>query len=442
MIYFLEILSWFFIGFGLITAAVKYLNYSTPKHYLTWFGGVVFLGLIISQLILLPVPSTVLGNLENIIQIISGNVFYRIIYLLVSISLWTFWGLIIWYILLRLVPRKFLTYLGFLVVIYLSVVSPYFLLLKARYQISDWNVVLTDLISHISLQKSLWQWITEIIIPISIPISIALWGWWNQKEQRKITEQQKNEDKLKLYFDEVSNLLLSYGSSLKDQDQIIKNDKRLSRLLRIKTLMLLQSIESYTQGKRQIVQFLISIKLVNEIEVDLSEADLSHTNLDRLILQGYNLSHADLSHSSLDFTDLSFSNLQFSNLDYCSIRGSNLTSTNLANSTLRKADLSSIIINKSSNRGNSSTDLSYSDLAKADLHGATLVGAILSHSNLDFANLAFTNLTNANLDQASLNNTIFKGSRVIKAVLEKKYMKPFLSIFNSLLLRIKFWKKV
>ena len=153
MIYFLEILSWFFIGFGLITAAVKYLNYSTPKHYLTWFGGVVFLGLIISQLILLPVPSTVLGNLENIIQIISGNVFYRIIYLLVSISLWTFWGLIIWYILLRLVPRKFLTYLGFLVVIYLSVVSPYFLLLKARYQISDWNVVLTDLISHISLQS-------------------------------------------------------------------------------------------------------------------------------------------------------------------------------------------------------------------------------------------------------------------------------------------------
>ena len=414
----LEISCWFLISFFWILAVKNLLLEFIPKHYLTWWGGV-------SILIAMCLQYSEIGPIFDALF----STVPQVLYYLISIPFFSIIGLLVWYTLTKLVPTWATTYIGFSSS-FILLLYPLLFLVGVRYQINDWHIILTNLLTRLSLQKNVWQWLTEVIIPVSIPISIALWGWWNQKEQTKISEQGKGEENLKNYFDEISKFPLLFEAKLGERIPEQDNDdnlklKRFTHLVRMKTLWVLQGLDNYTQGKRRVIQFLIE----NQLKIDLSEANLAYADLSRLDLTGVKLNHADLRYSNLDFSNLSFSDLQFSNLDYSSIQGSNCRNANLTGASLRRADLSARKQALSSLQ--ISTDLTNAVVVRSNFSGANLENTIFVAANLDFANLRGTNLVKANLRQASLENTKLRGAMTLKAALDRKYMTSLLSKLKS-----------
>jgi len=119
---------------------------------------------------------------------------------------------------------------------------------------------------------------------------------YQQRVASDIADQQRQEDQVQTYFDDMGDLLLDTDRPLRKAQ--LGDD--VSVMAQAKTLTVLEALDS--EHKKSIVQFLYNANLIRKDDpvVNLSDANLREANLANVDLSG-----ADLSGAVLEGADLS-----------------------------------------------------------------------------------------------------------------------------------------
>jgi uncharacterized protein YjbI with pentapeptide repeats len=253
--------------------------------------------------------------------------------------------------------------------------------------------------------KTLWDWLQLLVVPIVIALLAGLFTTvqilyqqaaeerlqaritqQNAEIQRFIEEQRAQSASIGAYLDLMTQLLLERNLNSSEENSVVRAiaQAQTTRVLR----------DANPSSKQTVLLFLYDSGLISKKShppiVDLSNADLSNVDLSRADLSGVVLSEADLSDVVLSEADLSGANLY----------GANLSGARLSGANLRGADLS------------------WADLSEARLIETYLRGANLSRAKLRDAILAGARgVTNEELEQqaASLEGaTMTNGSVYIR----------------------------
>jgi uncharacterized protein YjbI with pentapeptide repeats len=223
-------------------------------------------------------------------------------------------------------------------------------------------------------RKTLWDWMSLLLVPAMIAILTAGLAWWQtsseqaQKAQEAALKRQQaarqqsleaQNTAIQLYLGQMSALLLE------DNLRNAAPYSEVRLLAQARTTSVLQAVEP--ENQRIILQFISEANLVQKNGAQQPIISLDHTDL----------SASDLRYLDLRGADLSFANLSEANLSFANLGDANLTSANLSDAALFRANLSG------------------ADLKIADLSGADLRDAILSGANLNSA----TGITNEELEQ-------------------------------------------
>ena len=379
---FFQIAFWIFWGFVWINFNFWYIRKNIPRNILTWIGGLTYTYLWVSEYLVI----------QQIL--VDQGIPFTLFVLFSPVSLF-----LLWYIVLKLTPRLLLTWLGIISVLLFSAFL-YYKLVELRAP-SFWDSLHSFLVSNLSLSSSFGRWLTQVIIPVSIPISITLWGWLNEQRQKELSKKNTCEVELRDYFDRMYELLSEINKSqnqniFSDQDEL----KSLFGVAQIRTLSISQNLGDYTTGKRRVVQFLYSTGLLKKTEYQLlRDADMSSSNLENMNLSGANLSGAIFHSSSFNRANLSDSDLSCSNFEGCSFCESILTSADCRNSSFERAKFSSTEYSRLNTlrRG-----LEWIRLKPANLKGANFENANLENADLFDVELTAVNLENANLKEARI----------------------------------------
>lgn len=220
--------------------------------------------------------------------------------------------------------------------------------------------VIRSIAQQIQPGKNLWDWLTSIIIPVLVPLSIAFWGLLQQRSQQEIADAHLREEVLDKYTDFLSQII--------QENRLSKNMSPVGKPLeaiRIKTRSILQRLKSDGERKGTVIKILYDFEILEREDFDLSGADL----------RGISLASSNLARS----------NLRGVNLDYAYLAGCNLNNANLMNASLAKASLSGANL--------SQADLSFVNFCDASLgsrinlfgFNANLSGAILLKADLETA---------------------------------------------------------
>jgi len=205
------------------------------------------------------------------------------------------------------------------------------------------------------LNKSLWDWLQLLIVPLALAIIALVFQLANSRTERQIAKQRyqndqdiatnkQREDLLQTYLDRMTALLLDKDLRSSQPDAEVRN------VARARTLTVLPQLDS--QRKGNLIQFLSESKLMEIISLsgaDLSGANLSSANLSGANLNAANIPSADFSNASLSQTDLSGANLSGANLNWADLSGANLsradlTYAKLSNAKVTKEQLETILI--------------------------------------------------------------------------------------------------
>jgi uncharacterized protein YjbI with pentapeptide repeats len=277
------------------------------------------------------------------------------------------------------------------------------------------------------LNKSLWDWLQLLIIPVVLAIA----GFWLNQMQKsreeKVTEQRTESERkaaqqraeiereialdnqqeiaLQSYLDRMSESILKEG---------LYNSKpleKIRKIARVRTLTILRSLDP--ARKANVLLFLYELGLIHKdihdgvisLEgADFSQMDLSIANLHDDPLEGptrvstrwmrmhsfyvdlqkVKLSRVNLKGAKLSGTDLKDADLSEAYLSKADLQGADLEGANLHQARLRYAILQDAI------------------LTNADLSGAYLRYVVLKNAKLEGANLSGADLRNANLEGATL----------------------------------------
>jgi uncharacterized protein YjbI with pentapeptide repeats len=260
----------------------------------------------------------------------------------------------------------------------------------------------------------------EALGVLAIPI-VLFFATQRYEEASRIQESEKlQQQAVKEYFEQLSNILLSVEGDLNAAD-----NKRLRTLMTADTSTLLREPGLNGERKAQVVKFLSQMELINRpniygpkqpgekvVPVKLSNADLRNAPLDSTTLNGAVLDGVDMSGASLRLTDLEDANLQLAvlenvNFEYASLKNADMHSVKLDGAMLIAADLSGAIIVRS--------DLSEAELggffvqsmSNGVLEDVTVYGTELAGADLMGSDLSNTNLGGANLLGANLRRTVF-----------------------------------
>jgi uncharacterized protein YjbI with pentapeptide repeats len=231
--------------------------------------------------------------------------------------------------------------------------------------------------------KTLWDWLQLLVVPIVIALLAGLFTTvqilyqqaaeerlqaritqQNAEIQRFIEEQRAQSASIGAYLDLMTQLLLERNLNSSEENSVVRAiaQAQTTRVLR----------DANPSSKQTVLLFLYDSGLISKKShppiVDLSNADLSNVDLSRA-----DLSRADLS-------------------------GVVLSEADLSDVVLSEADLSR-------------ADLSRADLSDADLSRADLSWADLSEADLSEARLIETYLRGANLSRAKLRDAILTGAR-------------------------------
>jgi uncharacterized protein YjbI with pentapeptide repeats len=236
--------------------------------------------------------------------------------------------------------------------------------------------------------KTLWDWLQLLVVPIVIALLAGLFTTvqilyqqaaeerlqsritdQNAEIQRFIEEQRAQRASIGAYLDLMTQLLLENSLSFSEENSEVR------AIAQAQTTRVLRDADP--SSKQTILLFLYDSKLISEVAgrppiIDLGNADLSEADL-----QLTDLSEVDLSYADLSGADLSKANLSKANLN-----NSNLSKANLSNASLNDANLS------------------FASLSEANLSGASLRGADLSKANLSGTLLFSADLSGANLSGA------------------------------------------
>lgn len=140
-------------------------------------------------------------------------------------------------------------------------------------------------------QKTTWDWLHDLIIPLLIPVTLAVLGFWVTNQQQTASETNSRtaiqDNLLTTYLDHMSPLILQEHLS----------DRRAPSAVRTVasswTLGILPALDG--SHKRTVVQFLyrsgaqVSLDGADLTEADLSDLFLEHSDLPRVDLRGANL---------------------------------------------------------------------------------------------------------------------------------------------------------
>ena len=246
-------------------------------------------------------------------------------------------------------------------------------------------------------QRSGWEWMQLLIIPIVIGVA-GLWFNWAQdarqredaqsraQAQLEAEEERTQEEALQQYNNEMRSLLLEEDLLNSQEGDAVRE------LARARTLGVLDVLDP--DRKRIVLLFLRETSLLSSYEdtiVDLSGADLTDAYLrgarmvnTNLGVQGFLTPHderTDLSGADLSGAILLGANLKGANLEGADLKGAWVGSTdpNLPwhpkNAVLEGVDLSDADL--------SEAELVALDLTETDLSGADLSGANLSEATVN-----------------------------------------------------------
>ena len=235
--------------------------------------------------------------------------------------------------------------------------------------------------------KTLWDWINLLGV-LAIPVVVTLGAAWYSARhsheieiaeaqrdfERDIAEDNQRETVLRVYLDQMSELLLhEHLRGTKANDEV-------RNIARVRTLVVLPSLDG--QRKDDVFQFLYESHLISKDQpiISLNGADLSGINQ-----VGANLSGTNLSRTNLN--------------------GANLNGTNMSESDLSGADLIGADLIE--------VDLSKSNLSNANLTRANLLAAILKEANFDGADLSETDLSHTQLEGVNFSDANLKGAKGI-----------------------------
>ncbi len=270
------------------------------------------------------------------------------------------------------------------------------------------------------LNKSLWDWLQLLIIPLALAVIALLFQLANTRTERQIAKERyeqdqqialdkQREDLLQAYLDRMSELLLKEKLRSSEDDAEVRN------VARVRTITILFQLDARRIG--YVFAFLREAGLMsnkpNGSIVSLSQAYLRTINWSQANLHEANLSQADLRGAILVDADLRGVNLSQANLSQANLSGAVLLEADLSGANLGKAILSKINL--------SQANLGKANLSEADLSGALLVDADLSEAFLYKANLRNANLRRAILVGAHLLEADLSGANLAQTNLSKAY---------------------
>jgi uncharacterized protein YjbI with pentapeptide repeats len=233
--------------------------------------------------------------------------------------------------------------------------------------------------------KTLWDWMSFLIVPFVIVAAIAGLSYFESDRENKHAEalrvaEVKRADTLRKADIERADALLEAENRRAQAQQEIETDRARQSVLQsyiqdMTTLLLDEglavskpdslivhvarantssAIYQLDSGRNRIlVRFLFDSNLLGRADpvallsgTDLSGTDLSGTDLEGAYLRDTDLSRADLSGANLGFAslrgaNLSGTNLRDADLRFANLRGANLSGTNLRDANLSRADLNS-----------------------------------------------------------------------------------------------------
>ncbi len=238
------------------------------------------------------------------------------------------------------------------------------------------------------LNKSLWDWLQLLIVPLALAIIALFFQRTNSRTERQIAKQRyeqdqqialdkQREDLLQAYLDRMSELLL------KEKLCSSEGDAEVRKVARVRTISVLTQLDA-----RRISYVFSFLREARLMSITLEDNVVSLRGAD---LHAVNWSQANLSEANLSETDLSRANLS----------EADLSESSLIEALLREADLSEAF------------------MSGADLRGAGLDGANFSGANLTDANLSGAFLKGANFGGATLIGAKFSRSNVTEEQLKK-----------------------
>lgn len=198
-------------------------------------------------------------------------------------------------------------------------------------------------------QKTIWDWLQLLIIPIVIALSAMAFGWMERRNEQviaservrqewKIADERLKEDHriageraqdaaLETYIGQMSTLLLDRNLYTSDATDEVR------AVARTLTLTILQRLSGDRKGV--VLQFLYESGLItgNKSMLSLASANLENVNLVGTNLVGANLGYANLKDANLGLANLENANLVGANLRLANLRGTSLRDANYSEQT-------------------------------------------------------------------------------------------------------------
>lgn len=238
-------------------------------------------------------------------------------------------------------------------------------------------------------EKTAWDWLQLLVVPIVLTVGGFLLSWQADLRQEKIAEDQRQQELLSSYLDDMSSLLGEGGlrqSGVGSETFV---------LAQAKTTTLFRQLDE--ERRVLLINFLTAANLYGPERVSCPPRQATDEE-EFDIFVGGDLSGIDA--QGLGFStvagkvDLRRANLEQANLKKADLIGANLESASLVNSNLQDAALwCTRLIN---------SRLWKTNLSKADLRDSTLQGATLFDANLKGSNLQNTDFQDAILIRADL----------------------------------------
>jgi hypothetical protein len=179
-----------------------------------------------------------------------------------------------------------------------------------------------------AVDKSLWDWLDLLIVPVVLAIGGYLFNNSQNQATQRATEQRAQDDVLQAYLDQMNTLVLEKNLHNPDPDGVFKiaegyEMNKAEILARARTLTVLRRLDP--NRKAQVLQFLVEAALVQNlpergrpvlslIGADLQEAPLGFYDLHVINLDGADLTRADLHDANLSGASLSGADLSGADL--------------------------------------------------------------------------------------------------------------------------------
>jgi uncharacterized protein YjbI with pentapeptide repeats len=268
--------------------------------------------------------------------------------------------------------------------------------------------------------KTLWDWMQLLIIPLALAaLAFALNAAQSDRDQRHeeerarreraIAAERAREDTLRVYLQQMSELLVQRGLLQPGTDSEIPT------VARTLTLTTLRRLDGRRKGF--VLQFLGEAGLIRRPEprVMLSGADLRgtimrNTGVTTASLEGANLQDADFRHSDLAGTDFRFADLRGADVRNASLwKPPPLGRSNFAFADLRNADFRYTEAGRIQfiNACLTGARFAAAYLEKADFSGARGYDVDFSRSTLDGARFRDASLAGVSVDGASVMGAAF-----------------------------------